>query len=389
MSERPRILIVDDEKVGRLLLEATLDEDKYEMLLAENGRQALALAAEHNPDLILLDVMMPEQDGFEICEKIKSEEHLKDIPVLLVTALEDKDSRVRGFKAGADDYIPKPFNRMELLARVKTFTGLYKYKKLLKAKEEEKSREGKDTATAGIKEGNIQLFFDELLKISVPSKELLKKYFSETFTILNLPEGTPYPYAIILEDQSLWFFFNHSDSSDANASLLHNLAMLYFKKLVNEQESPQVDSVMFKVYNYLHEQAEALGISHVMLNMCLSTLKVETKNKMLDVASLFLPVFVSNAEKTVLFSADDYSHPQVNIDGPLVTVKEYKMKSGDTLFLIPNNIMMEFDERSFEQLLMAGQKLSFQEQKDVLEKSIEQLLKNLGHLYFVSGFQLK
>ena len=391
MEPRPKILIVDDERVGRLLLEATLDSEDYDMLLAENGNQALALAKEHNPDLILLDVMMPGQDGFEICEKIKGEERLKDIPVLLVTALEDKDSRVRGFKAGADDYIPKPYNRIELLSRIKTFTGLYKYKKMQKLNGEETEElvsSGKDIQDEAVSQMN-SFFFNELKESFKVSESKAHKFFGDYFTHMHLQEGAPHPYTAYFRNEDIWMVFMHSDSTDPGASILNILGMVYFQRLLCEVENPKPEDILYKLYNYLFNLSEISDLAHLLININLAVLKITRDDRVLNYSSLNVPVFINNNKNTILFSAEKLTHPNLNIDGPVATVKDFKMAENDFLFLIPNNIMMEFDERSFEQLFISGQKLTFNEQKEILKTSIEQILKNLGHLYFVAGFQLK
>jgi DNA-binding response OmpR family regulator len=121
VDQQPRILIVDDEPFGQQLLEAVLMEEDYHLLFAENGQKAISYIHEFLPDLVLLDVMMPEMDGFEVCQKIRSDDHLKSIPIILITALDDRDSRKKGIEAGANDYISKPFDRNEVLVKVKNF----------------------------------------------------------------------------------------------------------------------------------------------------------------------------------------------------------------------------------------------------------------------------
>ncbi len=131
MSVFPVILLVDDEPAGRQSLEALLDGQGYRLLTAADGPQALAQAAAELPDLILLDVMMPGMDGFEVCRQLRSDPMLAEVPIVLVTALDDQESRLRGLGAGADDFISKPFNRAELRARVRTITRLNRYRRLL------------------------------------------------------------------------------------------------------------------------------------------------------------------------------------------------------------------------------------------------------------------
>ena len=124
------ILIVDDEPVGRDALEALLDSEGYQLLFATNGPEALQLAAEYLPDVILLDVMMPEMDGFEVCTHLRENPELAEVPILMVTALDDDMSRLTGLQAGADDFISKPFKRAELRARLRTITRLNRYRRL-------------------------------------------------------------------------------------------------------------------------------------------------------------------------------------------------------------------------------------------------------------------
>jgi len=131
MRHGSTILIVDDEPAGRDTLEALLMARGYNLAFASNGPEALAKAAELAPDLILLDVMMPDMDGFEVCQRLRTDPLLSEVPVIMVTALDDRDSRLQGIEAGADDFVTKPFDRAELRARVRTITRLNRYRRLL------------------------------------------------------------------------------------------------------------------------------------------------------------------------------------------------------------------------------------------------------------------
>src|SRR6266542_4080748 len=131
MRQASTILIVDDEASGQATLEGLLLSQGYQLVFASSGGEALAKAAERPPDLILLDVMMPGMDGFEVCRRLRAEPILAEVPIVLVTALDDRASRLRGIEAGADDFITKPFDRTELRARVRTITRLNRYRALL------------------------------------------------------------------------------------------------------------------------------------------------------------------------------------------------------------------------------------------------------------------
>ena len=130
------ILIVDDEYSGRETLESILEGEGYNLVMAENGPQAIAKAKIVLPDVILLDVMMPGMTGFEVCEKIRNDPQVAEIPIIILTALDDRDSLIKGLKAGADDFISKPFDRFELRARLIGITRLNRYQKLLQEREE-------------------------------------------------------------------------------------------------------------------------------------------------------------------------------------------------------------------------------------------------------------
>ena len=131
MSSRATILIVDDSLAGRRTLQELLIAQDYDLAFANDGPEALAKAAELTPDLILLDVMMPGMDGFEVCRRLRADSRLAEVSIIMVTALEDRDARLHGLEAGADDFISKPFDRAELRARVRTVTRLNRYGRLL------------------------------------------------------------------------------------------------------------------------------------------------------------------------------------------------------------------------------------------------------------------
>jgi two-component system OmpR family response regulator len=118
---RFRALVVDDERDFRHLMTMFLQRSgmPIDVEVVVNGAEAVRLAAADPPDLILLDVMMPEMDGFEVCAWLRAHEPTRSIPILMLTALDGPADRTRGFLAGADDYLAKPFDRGELLARVR------------------------------------------------------------------------------------------------------------------------------------------------------------------------------------------------------------------------------------------------------------------------------
>jgi response regulator RpfG family c-di-GMP phosphodiesterase len=117
-SQKPRVLCVDDEQMNLSLLEAMLIPHGYETIKAANGMEAWAKIQSEHVDVVLLDVMMPGLDGFEVCRRIKSNERYRSIPVIMLTAYAAKENRITGIEAGAEDFISKPFDVVEVLARI-------------------------------------------------------------------------------------------------------------------------------------------------------------------------------------------------------------------------------------------------------------------------------
>ncbi|MGI0490973.1 response regulator [Alkalinema pantanalense CENA528] len=118
--ERPKVLVVDDHPSSRMAAVSLLAVEGYDLLQAESGPAAINKVLEEDPDLILLDVMMPGMDGYEVCRRLKADEHTRLIPIVFVTALDDRRARLRGIEAGGDDFITKPFDQLELSARVRS-----------------------------------------------------------------------------------------------------------------------------------------------------------------------------------------------------------------------------------------------------------------------------
>ena len=114
-----RVLVVDDEEDIRDVLKITLEAEKYEVIEAENGEEALKIIAQKTPDLVLLDYKMPKMDGRTLCNLIKKDLLLAHLPIIMVTGKGEINDRIEGIDAGADDYVVKPFEPKELLARIR------------------------------------------------------------------------------------------------------------------------------------------------------------------------------------------------------------------------------------------------------------------------------
>ncbi|MGE4297578.1 MAG: response regulator [Desulfovibrionaceae bacterium] len=131
MSETTTILIADDDAISREVLSGLLEEGDYNLVYAVDGREALAKAQEIEPDMVLLDVLMPGMNGFDVCKRLREDTRLGEVPVVMITGLDDRKSRIKGIEAGADDFITKPFDGDELRVRVASIARLNRYRRLM------------------------------------------------------------------------------------------------------------------------------------------------------------------------------------------------------------------------------------------------------------------
>ncbi len=115
-----KILIVDDNVANVELLEAYLLSANYRVVKAFDGQEGIDQAYKENPDLIFLDIMMPKLDGYEVCKRLKTDEKMRFIPIVMITALSEMDAKIKGLDVGADDFLSKPFNKLEMMARVRS-----------------------------------------------------------------------------------------------------------------------------------------------------------------------------------------------------------------------------------------------------------------------------
>lgn len=173
-----QILVVDDVPANVKLLEAKLTSEYYDVLGAKDGFEALSIAKERRPDLILLDVMMPGMDGFETCKKLKEDSSLSHIPVVMVTALSDQRDRVKGLEAGADDFLTKPINDTALFARVRSLVRIKVLLDELRMRDQTRAQLGIDTENsfiADVRNSRILLIDDD----PIQAKQLVEKLADE------------------------------------------------------------------------------------------------------------------------------------------------------------------------------------------------------------------
>jgi len=136
MSRQPyTVLVIDDEAVTRITLAALLEKSNYRVEMAEDGIQGIEMAQQINPDVILLDIMMPRMNGYDVCKRIRLDPEIGEIPIIMITALDDRDAKLNGLAAGADDFLAKPFDSLELEIRLHGLHRVDRYRHLINERE--------------------------------------------------------------------------------------------------------------------------------------------------------------------------------------------------------------------------------------------------------------
>ena len=178
MRNPPQILIADDNTSNVDILKMLLEAHGYEILTAEDGEQALASARSRQPDLILLDIMMPKMNGIEVCKRLKGDEAVAFIPIILITAKTDPTDIVAGLEAGAEEYLTKPVDQTALVARVKS---------MLRVKELHDTTQSQAAELAELNQGLEQRVREQLNELERVSQ--LKRFFSPQLAELIVSSG--------------------------------------------------------------------------------------------------------------------------------------------------------------------------------------------------------
>ena len=182
-SKKVKVLIVDDEEINRKVISTVMENFGYDYQTAKNGVEALVKTREYAPDIIFLDIMMPDMDGYEVCQKLRDDSGAQHTPVVMVTALADKESRIRGLKAGANDFLTKPVDMSELMVRTRNLLKVKEFGDFLKHHNEILETEVKQRTS------DLQRALDDLSGANAAlqeSRNNIKKSYIDTIQRLTI-----------------------------------------------------------------------------------------------------------------------------------------------------------------------------------------------------------
>jgi len=217
-ERQPNILVVDDIPLNVELLRTYLKSAGYFVLEANDGEEALKSVAQNKPDLVLLDIMMPKINGFEVCQKLKSDTKTQFVPIVLVTALQSIEDKVKGIESGADDFITKPFNKLELLARVKSLLRIKFLHDELEKKIAQLNEARKRLQQLAVTDGLTGLFNHRFFK------EQLGHEFNRTIR-------TKSPLSLAMIDIDSFKYYNDENGHPAGDEVLKKISKLIQQNL--------------------------------------------------------------------------------------------------------------------------------------------------------------
>ena len=219
-TEPEQILLVDDNTTNLQVLRGTLDGQGYRFLVAKNGETALTIAKKAKPSLILLDIMMPGIDGFEVCRRLKAAHETREIPVIFLSALDGTEDKVKGLALGAVDYVSKPFQPEEVIARVSTHLTISRLRKSLAGKNKE-LREANDFLEERVKERTAELVqLNTAYQCFVP-QEFLSLLNKESILEITLGDQSKKRMTVMFADVRGWTTLSETMSPQENFNFIN------------------------------------------------------------------------------------------------------------------------------------------------------------------------
>jgi CheY-like chemotaxis protein len=368
----PTLLIVDDSRVNIALLKEVLNQ--YNLISASNGADAIELATSMpQPDLILLDIIMPGMDGYEVCRRLKENKSTKDIPIVFITGQTDADSVIKGFEAGAVDYITKPFKFPELKARVKSQLII----KVAHDQNEELRRKIEDInkkLTDSIE------YARKIQNASYPKAEYLDSVMPEYFILLkprDIVSGDF--YWICKKGSKLVVVAADCTGHGVPGAIMGMFGVAYLREIIEVKGQTQPSLILDDLRSVVIDAFQQDENSEVKDGMDMSVVTFDFNNQMLEYAGAFNPVFIVRDGEMTIVPADrmpvSYGEKKRSFSNHVISYRK-----GDCIYLFSDGFASQFGggkdkklkQHVFRNLIIDHYMLSMSEQQRVYDAFFEQ-----------------
>jgi len=364
----PTILLVDDSVVNLEILKDTLS--RYKTIIATNGDEAMEIAFSRNkPDLILLDIVMPGMDGYEVCKILKSNEISKDIPIIFITGQTDSESILKGFEAGAIDYITKPFNILELKARVKT-------QLTIKMARDQNQRLIHKIRTVNKKLTDSIQYAQKIQSASLPQPEFLERVMPEHFIMLkprDIVSGDFY-WVEDLEDK-LIIVAADCTGHGVPGAFMSMFGVAYLHEIVGKNKTTQPAEIINELRRIVIDSLKQDEESEIKDGMDISVLSIHKNSDVLEFAGAFNNLLILRNNEMQIIQADHMPVSIGEIDKPY-TNHTLNYQSGDCLYLYSDGYPSQFGgpndkklmQKGFRNLLLENHKYPMPDQLSIYKK---------------------
>ncbi|WP_439184757.1 PP2C family protein-serine/threonine phosphatase [Carboxylicivirga taeanensis] len=361
----PTILLVDDSAVNLEILSEALN--RYNTVVATNGDDAMEIAFSRNkPDLILLDVIMPGLDGYEVCQILKSNEQSKDIPIIFITGQNDAESILKGFEAGAIDYITKPFNILELKARVKTQLSI-------KMARDQNQRLMNKIRTVNKKLTDSIEYAQKIQNASLPSKEFLNRILPEHFILLkprDIVSGDFY-WAEQAGDK-LIIVSADCTGHGVPGAFMSMFGVAYLHEIVGKNGIHQPAEIINELRRIVISSLRQDEDSEVKDGMDISIVAIDTQKHEIEFAGAFNDMLLVRDQQMTIYEADHMPVSIGEINQPY-TNHVVPYKTGDCIYLYTDGFPSQFGgpndkklmQKGFRNMLLENHHYTMQEQLNI------------------------
>jgi CheY-like chemotaxis protein len=365
------ILLVDDNPTNLKVLSANLSGLNYQLLTATTGERALVVAENALPELILLDINLPGISGFEVCTQLKNNPKTAHIPIIFLSALDDTQSKVKGFEVGGVDYVTKPFQREEVIARVQTQLKISTLTKNLEAQNkvlEEINKELTDSIT----------YAARIQKALIPNSDVLQSYFSNSFVFFqprNIVSGDF--YQIFEKRNKIFVIVADCTGHGVPGAFMSLLGMNLISQIIEERNITETSAILDeldvniqKLVNQPQENGEIPRDG-----MDIAIIALDKQRNQIQYATAGRPIYLLRGETLTDLRGDKYAIGGEKIDKKFFTHYTLNdMQSKDRLYLFSDGITDQFGgeenkkitSKRFQQFLTDTRTLSMQEQKSAL-----------------------